>query len=390
MSKLLKAISLLTTIVVVNSGIVGCAFSKNTDKDKKQKANVLLETDQLSDDEFKVEIVETEKLNEYFVKFSWPAGRGIRVEVQEDDLILDSKGANFVAIQVGGGEAHKFNVEAYNSIGGSILRKVVQQVIPEDLEVNNKKELQGDEIWNYNRVVLTETSEVHLNGRDLTITADRVYFKTGAMLETNSANKFAPSAEALNGSKIEINARQAHGMLRMIMSGYMGRDGRSGDQIDKDNGFTDPYLPELKGEPGIAGMGKISRTGIEKEFVAVCEKDPSNGGPGKQGGSGTPGEDGQPGGSTGSVLVNLSEPKQSNLTLEIVAKVGQNGAFGAGGRGRIGGMGGDPGNAPEGCKTASRGAEGPRGPKGKDGESGERGKVGPFTGSPGVTLKIQD
>lgn len=88
-------------------------------------------------------------------------------------------------------------------------------------------------------------------------------------------------------------------------------------------------------------------------------------------------------------LLETDQLRDQEFKVEIV-ETGQNGAFGAGGRGRIGGMGGDPGNAPEGCKSASRGAEGPRGPKGKDGESGERGKVGSFTGSPRVTLKIQD
>lgn len=390
MSKCLKVFSLVTAIVAVNSGIVGCAFSKNKDKnDDQKKAEVLLETDQLRDQEFKVEIVETDKLNEYFVKFSWPAGRGIRVEVQEDDLIVDSKGENSIAIPVGGGEKHKFNIEAYNSIGGSILRKVIPQDIPEDLEITGTWNLEKNyEHSKYNRIQINGDSRISTNGYDLMMRADRVYIEAGALLETRSATKYAPSEEMLRGSKIEIHARQAHGMLRMIMSGFMGRNGRSGDQVDKDNGFADPYLPELKGAAGRHGEHKPN-TNKESEGYR-CSVSPTDGAQGKQGAPGTDGEDGQPGGSTGTVFVNLSEPNQSNLILEIVPKLGTPGQAGAGGIGRRGGHGGDPGASAEGCSDARRGADGPRGPNGQPGKPGGDGKIGPFLGSAGVTIQVRE
>lgn len=389
MSKCLKVFSLVTAIVAVNSGIVGCAFSKNKDKnDDQKKAEVLLETDQLRDQEFKVEIVETDKLNEYFVKFSWPAGRGIRVEVQEDDLIVDSKGENSIAIPVGGGEKHKFNIEAYNSIGGSILRKVIPQDIPEDLIVNENVNADADLVWEYNRIVVSKDTTIRLNGHDLSISADRIRFEFGAMLETRSATKYAPSEEMLRGSKIEIHARQAHGMLRMIMSGFMGRDGRSGDQVDKDNGFADPYLPELKGAAGRHGEHKPN-TNKESEGYR-CSVSPTDGAQGKQGAPGTDGEDGQPGGNTGSLDIQLMEGRNSNLMVEVVAKPGRPGRGGAGGMGRRGGAGGDPGMSVEGCRNARRGPDGPRGEVGKSGRDGEIGKVGAMTASPGVTLKVRE
>lgn len=383
---LFKSVLSITLLAVV-AGATGCAFSKDADKEAAVgKAQVLTGEDTLRAEELKSEIQETENLNEYFVRFYWPRGKKLRVEVKHGDMIYTSQaGDRELVLPIDKGRTEKYFVSVYNSLGGVILNRVETLTAPIDLLVDGVETLDKDTVWEYNRIHLTKNARITLNGHDLFIQANHIQSDRDAELRSLDAPTFAKSKEDLTGSQITINAQKANGALTVYLIGFMGRDGKSGDELDRENNFIDQFT-KLNGRPGVDGKSteRCGGAGVYKECNWYCEQEPSNGEAGKPGSAGQNGEDGWDGGNPGRLAVFVEDPK-SRLNIEVIAKAGAEGKGGAGGQGRQGGKGGRAGKSAEGCKSARAGQDGPRGPSGKRGQDGKQAASVEVQTTPGAT-----
>lgn len=374
MLKLVFALSL-----VVQIGMLGCAFSKKP-KDDGKSPQTMDALDQLQDQDLKIQIVETPTFNEYFVKFSWPSAKKVRVELSEAGKIVSTELENRTQIPIRGGTTRTFLVTVYNSIGGNIFKKDVTVTAPEDFEVRGEYKIPSDRTFRYNRIAFHPGAKLNTTGNNLFIEADRIDFGVDGKIMTGGQIQ-ASTPEQLLGSKIDIKTRIATGRLTVWLDGFHGRDGKSGDEIDKENGFVDSPAPELQGAP--AGEGKPNNT---RHSDNDCRATGPNGGTGKQGAQGTAGEDGQNGGNSGSFNLIVDSVRQSDLIVEVIPTLGEPGKGGAGGIGRAGGPGGPANKSMCGGQA---GAQGPRGPSGKNGENGHKGSLGSISVTPGIELKVR-
>lgn len=374
MLKLVFALSL-----VVQIGMLGCAFSKKP-KDDGKSPQTMDALDQLQDQDLKIQIVETPTFNEYFVKFSWPSAKKVRVELSEAGKIVSTELENRTQIPIRGGTTRTFLVTVYNSIGGNIFKKDVTVTAPVDMEILEDFKIERSESYKLNRLYVGPSKSIILNGNNLTIEADRINFSIDSKIQTGGQIQ-ASTPEQLLGSKIDIKTRIATGRLTVWLDGFHGRDGRSGDEIDQENGFVDSPAPELQGTP--AGEGKVNST---RHSDAECRAMGANGGPGKPGAQGTSGENGQNGGNSGSFNLIVDSVRQSDLIVEVIPTLGEPGKGGAGGIGRAGGPGGPANKSMCGGQA---GAQGPRGPSGKNGENGHKGSLGSISVTPGIELKVR-
>lgn len=379
---------ILVLLCCLGAVFSGCAFSKNKDKDKpKVVVGTLTDSDSLSEEELKVEVVETQNFDEYFVRLSWPQNKIVRVEVQDGNQFIDSNGAKEIRLPIGGGLSKNLLVTAYNSLGGFVFRKSYAVTAPDDLVVETKAPADVDVKLEYNRIRFAPNSKLFLNGHNLDIRANYIDFGIGTMIVSNDENRQMPTIEFLLGSKITINAKRVKGQFEVHLIGFDGYDGRSGNELDQQSSFIDKFLPELKGSPGEAGASKSAPAKANDGFV--CTRRSTDGGQGKSGAEGTRGEDAGRGGDAGSFEMNVENPGPfGSIVVEVVPKPGNPGKPGRGGDGRRGGEGGDPGASVDGCPAARRGPEGPRGPKGKDGRAGLKGEVGTIR-APGVDLRVR-
>ena len=373
--------SMLAVLLMFQASFVGCAFSKKPKQDDKTVViQGLDQLDHLSEKELAIKVIETPTFNEYYVQFSWPASKQIRVELKEGDQIVSTSLQNNFQLPILGGDTKTFFITVYNSLGGNVFNKEVPVTAPKDLEITDSLSLTRNENWNFNRVYFGVNSRLNLHGFDLNLRADRINFAVGTIIETGGGS-VATSDQQIKNSQIRIDTRTAIGRLEVRLDGYHGRDGKSGDDIDKANGFVDSYRPELQGTS--ATEGKIAG----RKSDVDCRENGADGGRGKTGAKGQNGESGESGGSTGSFILKVASLKESSVAIEVLPRPGQPGKGGAGGTGRRGGQGG---KASTSACGGAKGPDGPRGQTGDRGADGAPGNVGDIFVTQGIEIKVRN
>lgn len=250
MSKLLKVFVAVTAIVAVNSILSGCAFSKNSEK---SKVSLEIQDYKESDVEIRAEVLEAERLHEYFVRFSWPTGQGWRVEIQSDEANLEKIGNGPVDIPIPEGQKKRYLVTIYHANGTLLFSKNFDMTAPRDLTIHGEIALHSHTYWRYNRVEFIERSRVILNGYNLTIDAESIESNNnGGRIETNSDRRFAPNPALLEGAVITLKAKRISGLFWFYLSGFMGKDGGNEDGQKLRSAERPPCLDNkpADGEPG--------------------------------------------------------------------------------------------------------------------------------------------
>jgi hypothetical protein len=195
----------------------------------------------------------------------------------------------------------------------------------------------------------------------------------------------AKSERDIKGSVISINAREAHGDLRIAMVGANGRKGMPGAEReltmkDAPSRIAAAPLAAAHGADGmqsrgsLASGGGVGRDGFDNARSAnpsVCTKQPGNGLAGAKGHIGIQGGKGEQGGNAGMLILNIEDSK--DLRVEVRQKKGTPGKGGDGGPGFPGGLGGLPGKKPDSCDAAVAGAQGLPGDTGLPGGGGDEG-----------------
>ena len=252
-----------------------------------------------------------------------------------------------------------------NSSSDEILA-VGKLKVPRDLIVRNYDNLINWEKGEFNRVFLDSKNIIYTNGRTLNLETNTLIAFNRARIDTfKPSQKAGKGSKGRNGGVITIKAKKAIGEAYITLRGEQGGDG-----IEPPSQYNNPNYRGVKGptgepgEDGSAGRGEFS----------FCRKQPTNGGQGGKGKSGFKGQRGFPGGLSGSLLINVDDAREFQVTVSMEKSKG--GAGSVGGRGGRGGEGGEPGrNNTSECKKASMGPEGPPGERGSRGEDGVFGKT---------------
>ncbi len=297
---------------------------------------------------------------------------------------LDKKLRTFVDANVAAGKAYTYFV-----FGETDAPLKTEVIVPTDLDVTGTITLRGD--LKFNRIFFRDGSRVVTNGETLNLTAAEI-ISDGGMIDSSPPSRIAPpGTSGLGAGAITINAKSAHGTLKISGKGENGTNG-----IDGQNGRDGRQGPTGKaGECGINPEYARRILGIESAESAmrrnplpsnndllnfllfgtnickfICVRAPENGGPGERGADGNDGGAGGAGGDSAKVFVHIEE--SSNFVVSIDTTPGIGGAGGRGGRGGKGGPGGLPGARDQDhrCPPANPG------PPGEDGRPGRTGRYG--------------
>jgi hypothetical protein len=247
-----------------------------------------------------------------------------------------------------------------------------------------------------NRAYFKSDKKIFSNGFNFRLITNKLYvlesketqnkfgngFISEANILTTLPNTLAQFPVQLEGSKVTIEAEEAHGTLKVAMIGFNGQNGRNGEELDQERGLVRTLDPALNGANGqdsvifkdtVACPSRRGDGGCQRTVLS-CQNPPTNGSNGRQGLAGTPGENGQRGGNTGSFFVDIKRP--GDFKVEIGQLAGKPGRGGIGGAGSPGGLAGKAGRQDHPCPAAADGTAGPQGAPGANGANGADAVIG--------------
>lgn len=410
-----KPVRVIAIFLLGSLGFVGCAFKKDAGKraDEPSPAPVSVPLpalppayDEMTLDELKIEVVETPVFNKYFVEFTWPQEKKIRVKVRYGQTIVvgEADRLHRIQIPIEGRETKEFDISLLNLAGGEVAAGIVKRTAPWDWEIDGHVELQKSESYELNRILLTQRAVVLVGVNNLVIIAKQLHANLGARIVTVDRRRLAAKEAELEGANILLKAGKASGFLAIYMIGVDGNVGRSG--ADKEFELGPPEQPPaeylagkdgqmLKADPDPLDYSdpKYKGTGypppaifsnlpilskVSKMMIGRFDQCPGIFYPptdGRDGSPGWSGDRGQKGGSTGNLSVHIGHVNGS-FDLDIYQRPGLPGPGGRGGPGGKGGPGGRsprPGDAA--CPPGKTGARGPVGARGGVGAPGQLGKI---------------
>lgn len=407
----------LTSIALstlIGLSLSACAFSENpgagtpppvkpgdvldtlqTEKDKEATDGVL------TSENVSITFEENPTPGSYQMIIQWPTNiRHVTINVNSG-LPLIVRNSDRASIAVESGKPHKIQIVAYGAVSSSPLSSLeLSADSPLDAIYDKEVRLVSATTIKAHRVFFKPSAHLILNGNSLNIETEKLYastdnisqadgipFANAAHIATNIIGTNAAKETDLNGSVVTIVAKKAYGHLMIAMIGVDGRDGISGEDVEK--AMVPPPSrvarvdPLLNGTPGIEEqVGRRCKPGYDSDTTGcgpakACTKPPSNGKDGAKGDRGTPAGLADNGGSYGNLFILIED--YSALRLDGRWHNGKPGDGKPGAPGFPGVIGGRAGDAPGICSelAAKAGANGPAGDKGDDSKDGET----PTTGS---------
>lgn len=321
----------------------------------------------------------------YEMTIAWPS------EVAKVQVIANARkeivtGAGSTAILVEQGSTQVIELTAFDSFGSPVSVYLIQKDAPVDVIIQNPRYLVEDTNLEANRLYLLAGSFIETNGHHLSISVKSLFvaepadkdlklYTATASIRNQSAQNYISEPFQSRNSSISITAHKAVGTLRVAMIGFNGRDGRSGQELEKLQGVSRQRDTKLDGANGTNEAARQGTRTPDGPGELICLRPASSGQDGKQGAPGTDGENGQDGGHTGNLIVTIDDFTQ--FSLEVGTMAGRAGKGAAGTPGHEGGRGGAAGAVKGVCAQIPRaGKNGIQGPHGANGKDGAPGKVG--------------
>jgi hypothetical protein len=290
-------------------------------------------------------------------------------------------------------------LSALDSFGVAISNLKIEATAPIDFELTSELLLKNLTKMTYNRFFIRSGAQIKTNGHDLVIDVNKLYvdpdsrrvnFRGWSSIHSNiltyHPGEIAKDRHQAIQSNIIIRANEAFGSLTVALVGIAGRDGKSGQALEKEKNISREIDPKLRGADGIAGLSTEihgrCRAGAAMDAQAQCgsstfrcERQPTNGTDGRKGANGTDGEDGTRGGNAGSLKFLINNHQQ--FKADVFVRAGKGGIGGIGSDRFKGGIGGAAGTNVQGCVAAQKGANGPSGDRdGKNGADADDGDTG--------------
>lgn len=284
-----------------------------------------------------------------------------------EDLPFVFQNGRFVDPAVESGALYRYEWGVADNTGFKALgRKDV--AVPLDLEMSGDIHPGNDAgkklfaARAFGTLIFLPGTVITTDGARWEIRASRVVFND-TKIRSFAPNAAAPAGQnGRDGGEIYLKAAHAEGVVDFELRGENGGAGLQGPAPG----------PELKGEPGFAGVKAEIRKGEFLRTPDTCVKPPTAG---TRGGTGRKGYQGLRGGKGGdSAVLTIEVADRDRLQPRASSPAGIGGVGGPGGAGGEGGTGGPAGYAGP-CPPATNGEKGPMGETGQPGEQGPPGFV---------------
>nr|BFD59346.1 hypothetical protein CKG001_14530 [Bdellovibrio sp. CKG001] len=339
---------------------------------------------QLDDENVQVSFQEAE-MGRYQLTIAWPKGISSVMLVVNGKKAIVTDASSTTAIVEQGAEL-AIELTAMDSLGAPMSVYAVTRKAPVDVIVSTPRYLSENTSINANRLYLLSEGFYVTNGWHLSISANKMYiqdavnkadrlFPSYAKIRTQSAQNIGNELFEIRNSSITITAKKAVGTLSVALIGFNGRDGKSGEELEKQGKISRQRNPKLDGANGSDEVTRRIPKTPDSPPQLICVRAAGNGQDGAQGAPGANGANGENGGDTGNLLVTIDD--FSEFSLEVGTQVGKGGKGGLGAPGHEGGNGGAPGKTFGVCaQVPSAGKKGAKGADGANGSDGLNGKVG--------------
>ncbi|MFN7727882.1 MAG: hypothetical protein ACK5P7_01865 [Bdellovibrio sp.] len=389
-SKLASSLVLLPVLAMP-----ACAFKKESTKDDPKPVIVLENQsgDVVSDNEVVISFVPGKPF-EYQAVVSWPSNKRIYARILYPKNPHNPKSDGEQGTNVGADQSSYailcpsgsgFDIQFSYTNGTKSPPVTYHKSIscPNDFEISGTvssaarlpKELTG-------RLFFKRGAVLKINSENLNLNLIGIHVDQNASIEATS---YSPSANS--DAQIKIAAQSASGTLLLNVSGAVGTNGRSGEELQKENSYVEKLKASAPASGARGNNGNSDQhcrrapgRGVEgsENCRTVCTREPGAGGKGANGTvAGLDGKDGAPGAFTPSIQVEIKDPKDFRLNIDLAPGAG--GIAGAAGKGQPGGPGGSPGVKPEFvCTPAAYGPQGDPAPDGKPGTNGAPGGCSPI------------
>ncbi|WP_347359205.1 hypothetical protein [Bdellovibrio sp.] len=377
-----------------------CAFKKDDGEKTKAAADPAPATDvveqikserakeafngQLNDENVQVSFKEAE-MGRYQLTIAWPTGISSVMLVMNGKKAIIADASSTTAVVEQGAELD-IELTAMDSLGAPMSVYTVTRKAPVDIILSEPYYLREDTNLSANRLYLLSGGYILTNGRHLNISVNKMYveeaqnkafnlFPSYAKIRTQNAQNIGSNNFEIRNSSISITAKKAVGTLSVAMVGFNGRNGKSGEELERQGNISRQRDSKLDGANGLDEATRRSPRTPDSPAQPICTRAAGNGQDGAQGAPGINGENGQPGGDTGNLLVTIDD--FSEFSLEVGTQVGHGGKGASGSPGHEGGNGGAPGKTLGVCaQVPTAGKKGPKGADGTNGVDGQSGKVG--------------
>ena len=365
-----------------------CAFKDSSGDKAKTARDGSSET--LSRTDIKTEIVPIGgQLGSYALRFSWPQSRSIFITFVYDSRLQSNEREAVVEESVDGESRNSFDIPCPSSLRISpklsITSKGVtklatysfDQICPIDFEVTSEVAGVGSFPRDLNgRLFLRNNAVLKLKSSQLKLNLIGLHVEGRATIES----EFDPKATE---PQVQIAAKQASGDLTILLKGYDGRDGRSGDERADASVEYQRLLEQDMPADGADGADGAEVTTnlphpssrLQTYPVTSCTAQPGNGGNGADATvAGLDGSNGENGSPSPRMLMIVDQASQLNLTVNV--SPGRGGRAGAAGHGQRGGRGGKAGKRPQSCNAVTPGKAGADARPGNPGVQGLNGACG--------------
>jgi hypothetical protein len=373
-----------------------CAFKKESKKDDPKPVIVLENQsgDVVSDNEVVISFVPGKPF-EYQAVVSWPSNKRIYARILYPKNPHNPKSDGEQGTNVGADQSSYailcpsgsgFDIQFTYTNGTNSPPVTYNKSIscPNDFEISGTvsssarlpKELTG-------RLFFKRGAVLKINDEKLNLNLIGIHVDQNASIEAISY-----STSANSDAQIKITAQSASGTLLLNVRGADGTAGRSGEDLQKENSYVEKLRASVpasgtRGSPGSSDEHCRRNAGRNADggenCKLICTREPGAGGKGANGTvAGLDGKNGEPGAFTPGIQVEIKDPKDFRLNIDLTPGAG--GIAGAAGKGQPGGTGGLPGVKPDNvCTPAAHGPQGDSAPNGNPGTNGANGGCSPIT-----------
>lgn len=375
-------------------GLSGCAFKKDKETPADPRVSALeqqLDAKQpLVLEDFKIEFVSGDVLNDYSAIVTWPTGRPLLLTLTHDKNIVTydvrTQGRSIEKCHAG---LLSFRVTTSTPDNQILTSFPIQKACPTDFEVRGTY----SDIAALNnvtgRLIVTPGATIAAGSQELTLNLNSIEIDRSATVSVFDSKRSPTwiTGSATAPPKISIKAARASGFLKFELNGADGAP--LPETVDIAN-------PLLNGDIGTAGRvdnntprggGRGGPDGYVPDNPK-CGKQPGNGQPGKAPPQtiGLPGLNGNSAVGTSELTLEIQDA--TNFSTEVTLNPGLASSATRGSR-YLGGKGGDPGPFHAPCSPAKRGDDAPPSAEGAHGAPGKNGSCGAIRVSSNILQRIR-
>lgn len=224
-----------------------CACSNELDQ-KKAPDNPEVGVRELAQSQVKVKFTPLTEANHYQIELSWPQALGSVRIYENSKVLIETPGSqNQFIKEVDGGAELSFLIEQISTEDKITASLPVTATVPLDLVWDSDINLTEDKTFQNERIFISNNIKITTNGHNLTIDAGLFSVDHG-LIQTFPEN-MPPATWAtkgIDGGLITIHAKQATGILKVLLRGQAGGPGKNGQII-----LFNPS--NCKGGPGANG-----------------------------------------------------------------------------------------------------------------------------------------